>query len=187
MSLESFGPDGERLLVERFLRARRESDFRQLYQRHTPRLYLFVRRLLGGDCPEVDDVVQETWIRAAGRLERFEWRSSLATWLAGIAVNCSRETLRSRTRRRETPHDEMLEQPAPSLAPSIAVTMDLERAVADLPDGFREVLVLHDIEGYTHEEIGRLLGIETGTSKSQLHRARARLREWLRGERSTKP
>lgn len=181
------GQTDERELVESFVRHRHEAAFRTLYQRHTPRLYLLVRRLLGGKGTEVDDVVQETWVRAAEHLADFQWRSSLSTWLAGIAINCSREALRRRLRRRESSSDELPEPAALAPQTSPGNPFDLERAISQLPDGFREILVLHDVEGFTHAEISRRLGIEVGTSKSQLHRARKKVREILSGTGSRTP
>lgn len=166
-------------LVARFLRASDEDAFRQLYRRHTPALYLLALRLLGPRGGEAEDVVQETWVRAARNLRSFAWSSSLRTWLCGIVVNRCREVAR-RGRR---------EQRALSGWPDgvryasawPARTLAVERAIAALPDGRREVLVLHDICGYTHAEIGRMLEISEGTSKSQLHDARRSLQQSLAG------
>lgn len=107
-------------------------------------------------------------MRAVATLPRFEWRSSLRTWLCGIVVNCCREIARK--------------GPPPAQVPRDArddMGMDIERGIAELPDAAREVFVLHEIYGFTHEEVGDLLGIEAGTSKSQLHHARRALREFL--------
>lgn len=103
-------------------------------------------------------------------MREFRGDASLRTWLAGFTINCCRE----RWRRRESIPDETGE--AGALEP-LGDRLDLERAIASLPDGHREVFVLHDLEGYTHEEIAARLGIVAGTSKSQLARARSRLRE----------
>lgn len=112
------------------------------------------------------------------RLPGFRWESSLRTWLAGITVNVCRDIVRRGIRERERraggPPD------APTVRPDIGA-LDIERAIAGLPEGYREVLVLHAIEGYTHDEIAGLLGIDAGTSKSQLSRARQALRSRLRG------
>lgn len=114
--------------------------------------------------------MQDTWLRATARLHEFRGEASLRTWLAGFTINCCRE----RWRRREatTP-------PPDEAVPPAADRVDLERAIASLPDGCREVLVLHDLEGYTHEEIAARLGVVPGTSKSQLSKARAALRAAL--------
>ena len=123
-------------------------------------------------------------MRAAPRLADFRWESALPTWLAGILVRCSQEARRSRSRSEELDAWERVEEREARAHPpdggrAWRTRIDLERALAALPDGFREVLVLHDVEGYTHEEIAALLAIETGTSKSQLSRARSRVRALL--------
>jgi RNA polymerase sigma factor (sigma-70 family) len=163
-------PDGnDRELIEAFVARRDERGFRALYQKHTAALYRFALRLVGGVGPDAEDVVQETWIRAVQSLDVYQGHSVFRTWLFGIAVNCSRELLR----RRGFPND-----PAEIAVPH-AEAGDLARLIARLPEGCREVLVLHDIEGYTHEEIAGLLSIAPGTSKHHLFRAREKLREWF--------
>lgn len=174
-SPEPAAPRTERALADRFAHTGDERAFRELYRLHTPRLYRIARRLLGRDAG-LDDVVQETWIRAARGLAGFRWESRLGTWLAGIVINLCRETLRER--RHERPA-ELETQPDRQF--SEGERIDLERAVDGLADGYREVLVLHDVYGYTHEQIGELLGVEVGTSKSQLFRARRAVRERLQG------
>jgi RNA polymerase sigma-70 factor, ECF subfamily len=147
--------------------------FGALYAQHTPRLYRLALRLCSGSEAEAQDVVHDAWVRAVGSFSRFEWRSSFSTWLAGFVVNCARE--RSRARR-----DEPLDETSASIddGPLRGTfdRIDLEHAIARLPPGYRHVLILHDVEGYTHEEIGVILGIDPGTSKSQLARARHAMR-----------
>jgi RNA polymerase sigma-70 factor (ECF subfamily) len=176
----SSGPEPEDLLlVGRFLQHRDERSFRALYRMHSPALMRLTSRVVRGDRQDAEEVLQATWIRAVEKLPSFRWESSLRTWLAGIALNCARELLRQR--RRQPAADPIdLEGGAalPPIAPHVR-PRDLEEAIATLPDGYREVLVLHDIEGYTHIEIGRLLGIQSGTSKSQLLRARRAVRARL--------
>jgi len=159
--------------VEAFIAARDEGSFLALYRAHTPFLLLMVQRLLG-DASEAEDAIQETWARAVRALPGFRWESSLRTWLASIAINCAREALR---RRRPDTHGEVI--PIETAASPPAPPGETESLVRRLPDGYREVLVLHDIEGYTHEEIALQMGIRPGTSKSQLSRARRLLRTWL--------
>ena len=166
----------ERELVDSYCSHGDESAFRALYRLHTPLLYRVALRFLGGMDDAAADVVQDTWIRAGRNLPAFRWESSLSTWLVGIVINRSREELRRRTRARV---DASEPPEAPVVSASGAERLDLDRAILHLPDGYREILVLHDIEGYTHEEIGRLLGIDPGTSKSQLSRARHALRASL--------
>jgi RNA polymerase sigma factor (sigma-70 family) len=167
----------DRELAARFVAHRDERAFRELFGRHTPALYRLAVRLLGGAGRGAEDAVQEAWLRAARRLGVFQWRSSLRTWLCGITVNCCREELRERPSCAPAPDGgEAVQQPHPS-----ALGLDLEQAILALADGYREVFVLHDLEGWTHDEIATRLGIAIGTSKSQLSRARRALRRHLTG------
>lgn len=179
--------------LRRFLRHRDEASFRELYRRCTPRLYGLALRLEAGRREAAEDLVQETWIRAVARLERFAGRSRLETWLCGVLVNCHRERLRRRTTRPHSAAAHVVEDaetvgkqvsPGDELSPvkhgpRQVQSLDLERAVRQLPEGYRQVLVLHDVFGHTHREISRLLGIQVGTSKSQLARARQQVRASL--------
>ncbi len=155
-----------------------EWAFRQLYRRHTPRLYQFVLRLLGGAEADAEDIVQEAWVRAVGGLSSFQWRSAFSTWLTGIGLNLVREHFKrhSRAGRYLEAMPDLQSLPTP-----YGARLDLERAIALLPDGYRMVLVLHDVEGCTHKEIARALGISEGTSKSQLSNARKLVRSLLQG------
>lgn len=166
-------------LVNRFLSTGDERAFRQLYRSHTPNLYPLALRLAGGSENDAQDALQETWIRACHKLNRFEWKSSLRTWLTGILINCIREANREFQQRREEELPE--EYTGITVEPSWA-GVDLDQLIARLPSGYRHVLTLHDIEGYTHEEIGAFLKISSGTSKSQLFHARQVLRSMLREE-----
>lgn len=167
----------DRRLVRRYLRRRDEAAFRELYRRHSPALYALLSRLCGFDREEAQDALQDTWIRACRGLVAFRWESSLRTWLCGIAIMRLRERRRGRMRR---PEAEMpAAEPASPDGGSRTDAMDIERAIASLPEKYREVFVLREIEGYTHDEIGTLLKISSGTSKSQLFRARRALREIL--------
>lgn len=163
----------DRELVERFVRTRDEATFRELYRRHTPALYPLALRLVGGSEGEAQDAVQDTWLRACKTLSGFEWRSSLRTWLTGILINRVREMSRERGRRSE---EELSGDYPQRAAARPGQRVDMEHAIAHLPAGYRHVLVLHDVEGYTHEEISARLEISVGTSKSQLHHARKALR-----------
>jgi RNA polymerase sigma factor (sigma-70 family) len=158
-------------LVERYLEKRSEESFRALYRAKAGRMLMLAQRLCGGSGHEAEDIVQEAWIRACAALPRFAWRSSLTTWLCGIVVNCVREA------RRAPEHEELEEQEV--AARMRGETLDLEALVRRLPQRCREVIVLHDIEGYTHEEIGTLLGVAEGTSRHHLFRARQMLTEWM--------
>ncbi len=170
--------DEDRELVAEFLATRSEEAFRQLYRRHASAVYALLLRLTAGDAARAEDCLQDMWLRAVAALDRFAWRSSLRTWLRGIAINCWREGLRDARRAPlRLVADEEPEPAAPAMSPLDVIA--LQRAVADLPDGYRAVLVLHDVEGLTHEEIADALGIVAGTSKSQLARARAAVRRSL--------
>ena len=158
-----------------------EPAFRQLYQRHTPRLFQLALRLVGGDTADAEDVVQDTWIKATEKLDTFRWESAFGTWLGAIGINVARETQRRHGRRREVEWSDAAEPPAAAPLERLE-PVDLERAIAALPDGYRTVLVLHDIEGYTHEEIGAQLGVAAGTTKSQLFWARRAVRALLAPE-----
>jgi RNA polymerase sigma factor (sigma-70 family) len=173
----------DRVLAERVWRDNDEGAFRTLYRRHTPALHQFALRLLGGNEHEAEDVVQDTWIRAVEHLAEFRWEASLKTWLAGIALNVCRGLFRRKDRAWVTLHagDE------PTADPRTEIELwDLEGAIAGLAPGYRTVLVLHDVEGFTHEEIAGRLEISPNTSKSQLSRARRALRVALAGDTGTR-
>jgi RNA polymerase sigma-70 factor (ECF subfamily) len=169
--------DSDRELAARVVGRGDEEAFRLLYRRHTPRLYAIALRLMAGRPADAEDVVQESWLRASTRLADFEWRSALSTWLISIVINCVRERLRARPMV-TTPPDELSRVPVNPASPDVA--LDLERAIAALPDRRRQVLVLHDLEGWTHAEIGRHLEMPAGTSKSDLFEARRAVRASLR-------
>ncbi len=174
----TLAPDDERALLAHFLRHQDERSFRTVYRAHTPVLYLLARRLLGGNPQDAEDVVQEAWIRASQRFNAFRWESNLRTWLSGFVIHCCREAIRSRRAAGLRVHETTAEALAGfDRRPE---EIDLERSIACLPDGYREVLVLHDIEGYRHKEIAEQLDIGEGTSRSQLFKARRMLRELMR-------
>lgn len=154
-----------------------EKAFRDLYNLHTPRLLGFVYRLLGRSDDEAEDVVQETWIRVCKNLHRFRWDSVFSTWLHGIGINIVRDHIRRKTRLRSI--RKVFQENPPDYSDSNHICIDLESAIKQLPDGYRMVLVLHDVEGMIHREIAQHLGISVGTSKSQLFSARKILRTSL--------
>jgi RNA polymerase sigma-70 factor (ECF subfamily) len=173
MQTTSVPTDGE--LIAGVLR-KEEPAFRTLYRRHTPHLLPLVLRMLDGREADAEDVIQETWIAATRSLEGFRGDAAFRTWLTGIAINRCRAVLRSGGRWTALGD----ETPIPATRPvSIGERIDLERAIALLAPGYRAVLMLHDVEGYTHEEIGRMLDVAPGTSKAQLHHARKALRALL--------
>jgi RNA polymerase sigma-70 factor (ECF subfamily) len=170
-SIEAELADGA--LVARFLAARDESAFRVLYRAHTPYLWAFALRLCAGRRSDAEEVVQECWTRAVERLERFRGEAALRSWLGGILLNCWRE---GRRELRWLADGEEANAAHPAIAPATGpLRLDVESALAELPDGSRVVLLLHDVEGLTHAEIGRQLGIAEGTSKSRLFAARRRV------------
>ncbi|RMH14743.1 MAG: sigma-70 family RNA polymerase sigma factor [Gemmatimonadetes bacterium] len=152
---------------------------RALYERYAPRVFAVVRRIAGDD-DLAQDYAQEAWIRAIRALPTFRGDARFSTWLHRIAVNAALQALRKAETRqkREAPMPEGVSVgPAPGDA---LLGQRLEGALDRLPDRMRTVLILHDVEGYTHEEIGELLGVAPGTSKSQLFKARAKMRDMLR-------
>ena len=177
--------EDEKRLAERLARDRDPVAFRRLYLEHTQTLYSIAFRLTGNGS-DAEDFVHDTWLRAVGAMGRFRGDSSLRTWLMSILINRCRESFRAR---RELSLEECSEPIALSdeSESSVIDQLDIDRALAAMPDRYREVFVLHDIEGFTHVEISELLLIETGTSKSQLARGRRWLRSALSaGERDTR-
>jgi RNA polymerase sigma-70 factor (ECF subfamily) len=154
-----------------------ESAFRALYRRHTPRLRRLIARLVGGVNADADDAVQEAWMRAVRGLGQFRRESSFSTWIGSIAIRVCHETFR-RQKRWSFEGGELPDTLA-SAPVHVHDRLDLESAMARLPEGYRAVLVLHDVEGFTHGEIAAQLGIAEGTSKSALSRARRAVRRHL--------
>jgi RNA polymerase sigma-70 factor (ECF subfamily) len=172
MAADPLSPD-DRELVDAIIRAGDEAAFRTLYRRYTPRLFQLILRLLGPRRADAEDVLQDVWIHAVRGLPGFRWDAALSTWLTAIAITQTREWWR----RRGTQLFEPIEDGhALALAAQPGDRIDLDTAIAQLPDGYRAVLVLHDIEGFTHEEIADRLGVSIGTSKSQLFAARRAMR-----------
>lgn len=160
-------------LVRDFLKTRSESSFSRLYEAHTPWLYQMALKLVNYNQSDAEELVQEVWIAAIRSLESFEWRSLLRTWLYRILFN-KYSTYASRVLHvRQEPDIGHTHQPE-------YLNLDLEKAIQCLSQGYKEVLLLHDVEGYKHREIAEILGISEGTSKSQLSNARKRLRELLK-------
>jgi len=164
MRVQAVVPTTDQILAQRIVGVGDESAFRELYHRHTPRLYQFVLRVMGGDELDAEDVVQDTWIRATRSLGGFRWESRFETWLTGIGLNLCRNRLRRDGRWDDLDEDTLRKVEASPGEDRI----DLERAIGLLPAGRRAVLILHDIEGFKHAEIADQLGVSEGTSKSQL-------------------
>ena len=155
--------------------------FEGLYRRYERRIYALCLRMTGSR-DQAEDCVQETFVQAWQKLANFEGRSAFGTWLHRIAVNKVLSVQRYDSRRpRLAPVDETLSDPygaAPATVDAGA-QMDLEQAIGRLPDGARNVFVLHAVHGYSHEETAGMLGVAVGTCKAQLHRARRLLGERL--------
>jgi RNA polymerase sigma-70 factor (ECF subfamily) len=163
-------------LIRRVAERQDEEAFRILYARHTGAVYGLLCRLAGRSA-DASDLMQETWLRAVRHLALFRGQSAFRTWLTGIALNCYREWRRRHAR-------ELPALQADARAALHTASDDIAAingALAGLTSEHREVIVLHDIEGYTHDEIAATLEIEAGTSKSRLSRARRTFRERWRG------
>jgi RNA polymerase sigma-70 factor (ECF subfamily) len=168
----------ERQLIDRVLSGDPSAE-RLFYDRHIDRVWRLAYRFTG-DSDLAQDVVQETFVRAFEKLGTFRGESALSTWVTAVATSTALNTLRKVKRfRGHVPLEdaEQLIQPGKRSEPDLKDRM--AAAIAELPQGYRTVFLMHDVEGYTHEEIGTALGVQSGTSKAQLFRARARLREAL--------
>ncbi|HEX5418812.1 MAG TPA: RNA polymerase sigma factor [Gammaproteobacteria bacterium] len=159
---------------------RNAQAFEALYRRHAGRIYASCLRL-SGSAPVAEDCTQEAFVRAWESLPGFRGESAFGSWLHRIAINAALMRQRSGLRRARwmdnAGEDEIAAVAAPPETPDAA--LDLDRAIAVLPPGAREVFVLYDIEGYRHEEIAELTGLAVGTCKAHLHRARRLLQARL--------
>lgn len=159
--------------------------FEELYRRHATRLYNLLYRMLGSQA-DAEDQLQEVFLQAYRKLETFRGESALSTWLYRLAHNLCLDHLRSKAGKRERVTDALDEtrtHAGASGAPPgelIVHRLDLERAIGRLPEGCRAAFILHDVEGFDHRQVGAILGIAEGTSKSQVHKARLRIRAYLR-------
>ncbi|OLB68036.1 MAG: hypothetical protein AUG85_11015 [Gemmatimonadetes bacterium 13_1_20CM_4_66_11] len=157
-----------------------QTAFRDLYRQHAGRVYALCLRLTG-DARDADERTQDVFVRLWDKLGSFRGESAFSSWLHRLAVNVvlnERRTTGRRERRVTLAEDPAVLEKNPGTSLE-GLSIDLERAIADLPDGAREVFVLYDIEGYGHGDIAQLVGIAEGTSKAQLFRARRLLREKL--------
>jgi len=157
-----------------------QTAFRDLYRQHAGRVYALCLRLTG-DAYAAEERTQDVFVRLWDKLRLFRGESAFSSWLHRLAVNVvmneHRTTGRRERRVASAENPESLERHVGNSTEGLSI--DLERAIAELPDGAREVFVLYDIEGYAHGEIASLTGIAEGTSKAQLFRARRLLREKL--------
>lgn len=152
--------------------------FGQLYEAHAGRVHAICLRLTG-EAGWAEELTQDVFVRVWQRLGSFRGESAFGTWLYRLAMNEVLMALRT-TRRRQQRVENRAEPPdVPAREPESEAAIDLERAIAALPEGCRTVFVLHDVEGLRHEEIARMTGTAVGTSKAHLFRARRLLREVL--------
>lgn len=152
--------------------------FERLYRLHVDRVYGLCVRMLG-DRVQADEVTQDVFVRVWQKLPGFRGESAFSTWLHRVAVNVVLSRRKAAGVQQGRLADEEALETAPSRQVFVGERLDLEQAIAGLPNGARRVFVLHDVEGFTHEEIGEQLGITPGGSKAQLHRARMLLRAAL--------
>ena len=175
-------PEAERTIEGPVAEAQRGdvAAFEELYRLHCGRVYTLCLRL-AAEATLAEELTQDVFVRLWEKLTTFRGESAFATWLHRLAVNVSLDHLRAQRRRRERidPQGDLRSLEVADASPPPGLRIDLEKAVARLPEGARIVFVLHDIEGYRHEEIAQLTGMAEGTARSQLHRARRRLREVL--------
>ena len=159
--------------------------FEELYRQHSARLFSLAVRMLGNQT-DAEDQLQEIFLSAHRKLQSFRGESALGTWLYRLAMNQLLDYVRSRAARTGQLTDGLDDATLPAdaggqrLADRAIERLDLERALAELPEGCRAAFLLHDVEGLEHKEVSEVLGIAEGTSKSQVHKARLRLRGLLR-------
>lgn len=152
--------------------------FERLYRSHVGRVFSMARRMLDAD--EADEATQDVFVRVWDKLETFRGDAAFGTWLHRLAVNVflarrqSAAKRRNRMKEGDDPFASMASRPAQT-----ELSMDFDGAIARLPEGAKRVFVLHDVEGFKHNEIAEMLGVSAGTSKAQLHRARMALRKHL--------
>jgi RNA polymerase sigma-70 factor (ECF subfamily) len=179
----SRGREADRELVDRCRRGDLAA-FEELYRAHAGKLFSLACRMIG-NATDAEDLLQEIFLSAHRKLDGFRGESALGTWLYRLATNHCLDYLRSRAARTNQITDALddeeglFETGRRGLAEQTVMKMDLERAMARLPDGCRAAFVLHDVQGLEHREVADVLGIAEGTSKSQVHKARLRLRAML--------
>ena len=158
--------------------------FEELYRQHARRLFSLVFRMTGS-AEDAEDLLQEVFLQAHRKLAGFRGESTLGTWLYRLTMNHCLDHLRGRLakmdRSTESLDAEDAFEPAAHapVVPTAVTRVDLERAIAALPEGYRAAFLLHDVEGFEHREVAKILGVSEGTSKSQVHKARMKLRAIL--------
>jgi len=168
-----------------------ERGFEQIYRLHSQRVYALCLRMMRGNAAEAEDLTQESFLQLFRKISTFRGESAFSTWLHRLAFNIVLMRIR-RHRQQLLSLDEILE-PGENTArlqkriggrdlrlSGSVDRIDLERALKQLPPGYKAVFILHDVQGYEHQQIAHIRGCSLGNSKSQLHKARARMRELLR-------
>ena len=155
--------------------------FELLYRQHAGRIFALCLRLEAGNSADATELMQDVFIKAWRRISTFRGDCAFSSWLHRMTVNTMLENARSDRRRiaRVLPMDDTSLLPGAARSSGVELKMDLENAIASLPRGARLAFVLHDVEGYQHQEIAEELSVSVGTVKAQLHRARRLLRERL--------
>jgi RNA polymerase sigma-70 factor (ECF subfamily) len=155
--------------------------FEELYRLHSGRVYNLACRMTGS-LSDGEDLMQDIFVQVFRKLDGFKGESAVGTWIYRLAMNQCLDYLRGREAKarkltESIEHEGAL--PVHAARPMRADRVDLERAIARLPPGYRAAFVLHDVEGFEHQEVANILGIAEGTSKSQVHKARMKIREYL--------
>src|SRR5262245_28438049 len=164
----------DQTLVRAVRVGRSEHAFSVLYDRHTPRAYQTAWRILGGNVHEAEDAVQEAWTRALASFDTWSGEAPFGAWFRAIAAHVAVDMVR-----RDARVAGDVDAETALAGEEASDRLDLESAIVSLAPGYRAVLVLHDLEGFTHEEIAAQLGITAGTSKGQLFKARRAVRARL--------
>jgi RNA polymerase sigma-70 factor (ECF subfamily) len=162
--------------------SRLDVPFEEMYRQHAPRIYSLACRMAGSP-EDGEDLLQEIFLQAYRKLDSFKGDSALGTWLYRLALNHCLDYVRSRQAKmkKATESLDATQTWEPSSRRDTPIArLDLDRALEKLPDGCREAFVLHDIEGFDHKEVAKLLNIAEGTSKSQVFKARLKLRALLK-------
>jgi RNA polymerase sigma-70 factor, ECF subfamily len=179
----STNADNKAVALEQVRRAQAGNvdAFELLYREYSPRVYALCLRLVAGDKSDATELLQDVFIKAWRRLDTFRGDSAFLSWLHRLAVNTMLENARSDRRRtaRVLPMEDTSRLSGAARSTGVELRMDMESAISSLPKGARLAFVLHDVEGYQHQEIAEQLSVTVGTVKAQLHRARRLLRERL--------
>lgn len=180
-TLAGMTPDPDLTLVDA-ARRRDAGACELLYRRHCPTIHTYALRCAHGRHHLADEITQETFVRAFRALDGFDGRSTFRTWLFSIAINVTRTIMKraGTETARHAPENAAVDVPAPPATTADAWSAQhVRHALAQLPEGYRDALVMHDVLGMEHQEIAQLKECSVGASKSQLHKARARLRALL--------